>query len=355
LFRREKTKRIYIPHPFFFDPLGGVDEKGNVIQLADDRMENLRSWLHDCTRFHGIELETASEDASFRRYFRFRWEGKSYVVMDAPPDKEPCEPFVRIGDWMRKAGVRVPEIFEQKVEDGFLVLSDFGDLHYQEALEGTERDRLYDLAIDEILRFQNRLATASLELPVFDTAWQEKELEIFREWCLPDLTAEEYLSRTRELIHAVDQIPKTFMHRDFHCRNLLLTEEGTPGVIDFQGAMRGPITYDLVSLLRDCYLDNDPNWIDQKVSVYRTSLIRQGDLEEEVKESEFLRWFDLAGLQRHLKCIGIFHRLKLRDGKPAYLQDVPRIFAYVETVLNRNPELGELRTLMEEARILSPL
>ena len=110
-------------------------------------MENLRSWLHDCTRFHGIELETASEDASFRRYFRFRWEGKSYVVMDAPPDKEPCEPFVRIGDWMRKAGVRVPEIFEQKVEDGFLVLSDFGDLHYQEALEGTERDRLYDLAI----------------------------------------------------------------------------------------------------------------------------------------------------------------------------------------------------------------
>ena len=118
----------------------------------------------------------------------FIGKGKSYVVMDAPPDKEPCEPFVRIGDWMRKAGVRVPEIFEQKVEDGFLVLSDFGDLHYQEALEGTDRNRLYDLAIDEILRFQNRLATVSFELPVFDTAWQEKELDIFREWCLPDLT-----------------------------------------------------------------------------------------------------------------------------------------------------------------------
>ena len=179
-------------------------------------------------------------------------------------------------------------------------------------------------------------------------------MDIFREWCLPDLSQEEYISRTRGLIEAVDQIPKTFMHRDFHCRNLLLTEESKPGVIDFQGAMCGPITYDLVSLLRDCYVDNDPQWIDQKVSDYRMSLVRHGSLKDEVKEAEFLRWFDLAGLQRHLKCIGIFHRLKLRDGKPAYLRDVPRISAYVETVLGRNPKLSELRTLMSDARILSP-
>ncbi len=331
-----------------------VDENRRVIQVADDRMDNLCKWLHGSTRFQGIELETASEDASFRRYFRFHWQGKSYVVMDAPPDKEPCEPFLRIGNWMREAGVRVPEVFESKVEDGFLVLSDFGDLHYQEALEGTDRNHLYDLAVEEILRFQDRLATVSFELPVFDSAWQEKELDIFREWCLPDLSQEEYISRTSGLIEAVDQIPKTFMHRDFHCRNLLLTDEGKPGVIDFQGAMRGPITYDLVSLLRDCYVDNAPQWIDQKVRDYRESLIRQGSLKEEVKEAEFLRWFDLAGLQRHLKCIGIFHRLKLRDGKPAYLKDVPRISAYVETVLGRNPELSELRALMSDARILSP-
>ena len=325
-----------------------------MIQVADDRMDNLCKWLHDSTRFQGIKLETASEDASFRRYFRFHWEGKSYVVMDAPPHKEPCEPFLRIGKWMRAAGVRVPDVYESKVEEGFLVLSDFGDLHFQEALEGTDGNHLYDLAIEEILRFQDRLATVSFELPVFDSVWQEKELDIFREWCLPELSPEEYLSRMRGLIEAVDQIPKTFMHRDFHCRNILLTDKGKPGVIDFQGAMRGPITYDLVSLLRDCYVDNAPQWIDQKVRDYMESLIRQGSLKEKVNEAEFFRWFDLAGLQRHLKCIGIFHRLNLRDDKPSYLKDVPRISAYIETVLGRNPELSELRSLMADARILSP-
>lgn len=323
-----------------------------MIEVVDERKKSLVDWLQTSTSYADAKLNVASSDASFRRYFRMERQGSSFIVMDAPPDKEPCEPFVRIGRWMLEAGIRVPKIFEQNLEQGFLILSDFGDLHYQEAIESEKREVLYDLAIDEILKFQVCLGSVASKLPVFNQVWQEKELEIFREWCLPGMSTGEFQALTRVIVETIDQIPQAFMHRDFHCRNLLVAEDGRPAVIDFQGAMLGPVTYDLVSLLRDCYVENPNQWIEEKVNRHLESLNKEKILEDEMEPEKFLRWFDYTGLQRHLKCIGIFHRLKTRDGKSTYLKDIPRVLAYVEAVLDRQPELFQVRKLIQQASIL---
>ena len=220
-----------------------------VMEVVDDaRGRAVRSWLDELPDFQGGELAIASTDASFRRYFRLTCNGQTFVVMDAPPDKEPCEPFVRIAELLLRAGVRVPEIFAQDLEHGFLVITDFGDLHYQEALEGPERDALYDRAMEEILKLQTGLQEEAKSLPDYDEAWVRMELEIFREWCHPDYSENQYHADVTPLVETFLGQPRVFVHRDFHCRNLLVLPDGQPGVIDFQGALRGPITYDPVSV-----------------------------------------------------------------------------------------------------------
>ena len=194
------------------------------------------------TSFKDGELSIASADASFRRYFRLKHQEQSYIVMDAPPDLEASLPFVQIGEWMKKSGINVPEIFAKDLELGFMVLSDFGDFHFQDALVSEDKDDLYNLAINEIVKLQSALSKPEKNLPSFDTSWQTKELEIFREWCLPDTSKSDYQRITESLTHSIDQIPKAFMHRDFHCRNLLLCTDRKLGVIDFQGAMYGPVS-----------------------------------------------------------------------------------------------------------------
>ena len=324
-----------------------------MISVVDKRKALLADWLQEKTPFQDGTLTIASADASFRRYFRLNHQRRSYIVMDAPPDLEPSLPFVEIGQWMNESGIRVPEIFAQDLELGFLVLSDFGDHHYQDALVGDNRQPLYQLAIDEIVKFQTSLKDSEQKLPLFDQAWQKKELDIFREWCLPGLSESEYLDYTQPLLDQVDQIPKVFMHRDFHCRNLLLCPNEQVGIIDFQGAMHGPITYDLVSLLRDCYVDNDEIWIKETTLNFQNSLLDSGLELARVQPEEFIRWLDFAGLQRHLKCVGIFHRLKIRDHKPSYMQDIPRVLQYINTVLDRNPQLKDLKELVNRAEILT--
>jgi N-acetylmuramate 1-kinase len=271
--------------------------------------------------------------------------------MDAPPDLEPCEPFVRIAEQMQEAGINVPKIIAQDLKKGFLILSDFGDVHYLDVLDGPDREELYDLAISEILKFQSSLSNFAETLPSFDRDWQLKELDIFREWCLPGIEQATYAQVATPLIETIDAIPKSFMHRDFHSRNLLVPKPGKIGVIDFQGAMHGPVTYDLASLLKDCYVENEEDWIAEEVSSFQQALEHDNSSMEEISDEEFLRWFDLTGLQRHLKCIGIFHRLKLRDGKDGYLKDVPLVQKYVETVLDRYPELSGIQELYEQADI----
>ena len=324
-----------------------------MISVADERSALLASWLDIDTPFSGSSLTVASADASFRRYFRIHFEGKNYIVMDAPPELEDSKPFVQICEWMKNSGQQVPEIFAKDLEKGFMVLSDFGDFHFQDALEKDNRDTLYSLAIAQIANMQKSLIQSEENLPTFDVNWQWKELDIFREWCLPDVSEESYREAALPLVNAVDDIPKMFMHRDFHCRNLLVRDDGSLGIIDFQGAMHGPLTYDLVSLLRDCYVDNDPDWIDQQVLAFHQTSKASNLALADVTENQFLRWFDLAGLQRHLKCVGIFHRLKIRDHKPEYLKDVPRVLGYINHVLDRNPDLENLRKLVNQATILN--
>ena len=324
-----------------------------VMEGEDSRANAVRSWLDGLSDFRDGELAVASADASFRRYFRLTRNGDTFVVMDAPPDKEPCEPFVRIAGLLRQAGVRVPQILAQDLDQGFLVLTDFGDLHYQEALGGPGRDNLYDLALAEILKLQTGLLEEAEDLPAYDEAWTRMELEIFREWCHPNLPEAEYGEVVDPLVRAFLEQPQVFVHRDFHCRNLLVLPDGQPGVIDFQGALRGPVTYDPVSLLRDCYVNNDENWVRAKALTHKNGLVAAGLLPPSLPEEDFLRWFDYVGLQRHLKCIGIFHRLKLRDGKGGYLDDVPRVLGYVQQVLSRWPELDKLRSVVSTANLLA--
>ena len=323
-----------------------------MISVGDDRRNLLVDWLQTETSFKDGELSIASADASFRRYFRLNHLDKSYIVMDAPPELEASLPFVQIGQWMKKSGINVPEIHQHDLELGFMILSDFGNFHFQDALVTRDRESLYKLATDEIIQFQSSLPDSKKRLPVFTPEWQVKELEIFREWCLPGITQKEYQEITSPLVNAVNRVPKSFMHRDFHCRNLLLCTAQKLGVIDFQGAMHGPVTYDLVSLLRDCYVDNKEEWIDHSVLAFQQSLIEQGIGHARVTFDEFIRWFDLTGLQRHLKCVGIFHRLKIRDLKPSYMKDVPRVLAYIKHALKRQSDLGEMKNLIEQATIL---
>jgi aminoglycoside/choline kinase family phosphotransferase len=323
-----------------------------VISVVDNRRALLADWLQTETSFKDGELSIASADASFRRYFRLKHQGHSYIVMDAPPDLEASLTFVQIGEWMKKSGIHVPEIFAKDLELGFMVLSDFGDFHFQDALASEEKDDLYNLAINEIVKLQSALSKPEEKLPAFDSSWQTKELEIFREWCLPDTSKSDYQRITESLTNSIDQIPKAFMHRDFHCRNLLFCTDRKLGVIDFQGAMFGPVTYDLVSLLRDCYVDNNMEWITRKVLQFQKSLQEAGLQYAQVEPDEFTRWFDFSGLQRHLKCVGIFHRLKIRDQKPDYMKDVPRVLEYIHQVLDRHPELEELKNMVQQATIL---
>lgn len=323
-----------------------------MISVADERSALLAKWLELDTPFKGGSLSIASADASFRRYFRLLHQEKSYIVMDAPPDQEDSLPFVEIGEWMKKSGISVPIIHAKDLNQGFMVLSDFGDFHFQDALvKSTDHNTLYQLATDEIISMQSSLTGAVHKLPTFDISWQWKELEIFREWCLPEIPEKEYQEHIEILTHSIDQIPKAFMHRDFHCRNILVRSKNELGIIDFQGAMYGPITYDLVSLLRDCYVDNDENWIMPTILSFQQNLIASGCNSCQVDKTDFTRWFDLVGLQRHLKCVGIFHRLNKRDHKPEYMKDVPRVLRYITTVLDRNPELNEIKKLVKHATI----
>ena len=323
-----------------------------MVSVVDERCALLANWLEEHTPFKGCSLKIASADASFRRYFRINFDSQNYIVMDAPPELEDSKPFVQIGEWMKSSDLQVPEIFAKDLGHGFMVLSDFGDFHFQDALETHNRELLYDLAIEQIVEMQKSLPLSEEKLPTFDVPWQWKELDIFHEWCLPNVSVDSYRAIAQTLVNAVDEIPKTFMHRDFHCRNLLLREDGDLGIIDFQGAMHGPATYDLVSLLRDCYVDNDPDWIDQKVLEFYQKSKASNLAFVEVDQDQFLRWFDLAGLQRHLKCVGIFHRLKIRDQKPEYLKDVPRVLGYIHQVLDRHADLENLRNLVNQATIL---
>lgn len=316
----------------------------------DIRLQAINQWLKDDLKIKNYSIEPASADASFRRYFRIKTNDQNWIIMDAPPDKEDCTPFIDITNRLLKIGVRSPEVNAYSAEKGFLMLSDLGNVMYLDKLNDDNADDLYKAAIDSLIKMQTQADTTNL--PKYDQKLLDQEMQLFPNWLLEKHLGisikTDWLDKTFDFLSqsALEQ-PRVFVHRDYHSRNLTWQPDQKPGILDFQDAVLGPLSYDLVSLLRDCYIqwpqDRVVTWVK-----YYCENIRKNGLLKDVSDAEFLRWFDLMGIQRHLKASGIFARLWLRDGKKGYLQDIPRTLNYITEVSGRYPELKELELKLRE-------
>ena len=329
---------------------------------ASLRADSLRRFAESSLSATNLEIEPASADASFRSYWRVSGPAGTQVVMDAPPEKENIEPWLDVGARLRGAGLHAPDVLAVDRTQGFILMEDLGTRTYLPELSEDTVDVLYADAFDALLRMQTRIDPKGL--PVFDESFVTMELELMPEWFLrrhlghavecDEWDVIELAFRT--LITAVRAQPQAFMHRDYHSRNLLVVDGATPdgmltspGIIDFQGAMTGPIAYDLASLLRDCYIAWDAERVDGWVESYRLRLQHAHLVDTHTDAARFRRWFDLAGLQRHIKVLGIFCRLWYRDGKAHYLADLPLTWRYVITVARRYKEIEPLAELLERA------
>jgi aminoglycoside/choline kinase family phosphotransferase len=296
------------------------------------RENALKEWVSTIVQHKDFTLTPLAGDASFRRYFRVQYNELTQIVMDAPPEKEDLSPFIHIAKILSNFEVIVPEIIAMNLQQGFLLLSDFGDVLLLNALHERNVDKYYCDAIKTILHIQN-CPIDDPRLPSFDKTFMLKEIDLCSEWFFNaylslNLKDEEILviqNTANWLATEVSNQPLSFIHRDYHSRNLMLIERQTLGVIDFQDAMRGPVTYDLVSLLKDCYI----SWPREKVLEWVSYFHKHSRHAGGYSLAEFIRAFDLCGLQRHLKVLGIFCRLYLRDGKAGYLLNIPLTLNYV--------------------------
>jgi aminoglycoside/choline kinase family phosphotransferase len=321
----------------------------DVSDASDSRLADLTQWVVDELGFAGGLIATASVDASFRRYFRVTRDADTYIVMDAPPDKEDMGPFVRVAKILAGADLNVPLVLARDLERGFLLLSDLGSRLYLDELpkEGAA-DRLYADALKSLRTMQTADAAVSRDLPRYDRTLLMREMELMPEWFLRrhlrltmDARERALLDRLFEtLVRSAASQPATFVHRDYHSRNLLLSAENNPGILDFQDAVWGPVTYDLASLLKDCYIAWPPPRVRAWALDYRLQLLDHG-FALPASADEFLRWFDLMGLQRHIKVLGIFSRLYYRDGKPQYLNDLPRVLQYARDTAAAHAETAQ--------------
>ncbi len=328
------------------------------------RLESLTLWLKKITDEETIKIAPASADASFRRYFRINTPvsmmndyGDSLIVMDAPPDKEDSEPFIAISRMLTDVGVNVPEVVEADLGQGFLLLTDLGSQPYLDALNDQTVNTLYADALDALLKMQRDVPVEGDTLPAYDLVLLQREMELFREWYLRRHLNLLLTVQQQEQLDSVFQLltesalaqPRVFVHRDYHSRNLMVTSENNPGILDFQDAVVGPVTYDLVSLLRDCYIEWPREQVEQWALTYLHRAADAGvfELTADHTDDVLLRWFDWMGVQRHLKASGIFARLCLRDGKVGYLDDIPRTLSYVSDVCARYEELTPLHALLE--------
>ncbi len=318
-----------------------------------ERQSQLENWLRTDCGLSDFTLKPASEDASFRRYFRvFLADGCTRIVMDAPPEKENCRSFVDVARRLQQAGVHAPEIYAENVQQGFLLLEDLGKRSYLDVLDDENVERLYGDALAALMTMQACIDPAGL--PDYDRDLLLTEMSLFPQWLLQRhlaLDLSEYEQSMLDdtfaaLADAALEQPRVFVHRDYHSRNLMADIEHPPGVIDFQDALRGPVTYDLVSLLRDCYIDWPSTRVNEWAWGYFQLCVQSGVLQDQ-HENRFLYWFDLMGAQRHLKAAGIFARLNHRDGKPGYLADIPRTLTYIVELGDRREELGRLAKFIE--------
>ena len=324
--------------------------------MVDDRRDALERWLRDQMPGRAFSLVPASEDASFRRYFRVRIDdARSYIAMDAPPEREPSAPFVRVAALLRAAGVNAPEVHAEDLAQGFLLLTDLGAQTYLDAFAGAGRERadpLFRDAIEALLRWQ--CASRPDVLPPYDGALLRREMMLFPEWYVGrhlgvTLSADQAAALERVfalLIASAAAQPRVYVHRDYMPRNLMLSDPN-PGVLDFQDAVHGPISYDIVSLLRDAFI----SWDDEQVldwCIHYWERARAADLPVDADFADFFRAFEWMGLQRHLKVLGIFARLTYRDGKKPYLADTPRFLGYARAVAGRYAPLAPLLRLLDQ-------
>lgn len=299
------------------------------------------------TPYKDFQLTIASADASFRKYYRLRRGGESFLLMDASLEKHSLKPFLDVASRLLDAGVKAPKIFERDLEMGYLVLEDFGSTHYLDLLNEQNFKSLYANAIDEILVMQDANAAG---LPLYDKAFLLFEMGLMQEWYLEKLLQKSLTKAESQLINetldaiadvVLSQPQGLFVHRDFHSRNIMQTQSGSIGVIDFQDAMSGALTYDLVSLLKDCYIAFERSEIEKLALSFRD---KKG---LDVSDAEFLKWFDFMGLQRHIKVLGVFARLSLRDGKDGYLKEIPLVLRYTLEAASRYPQTQPFAKLLE--------
>jgi aminoglycoside/choline kinase family phosphotransferase len=320
---------------------------------ADSRRATLEQWLSRQLAGERFSLAPASADASFRRYFRATLaDGRSYVAMDAPPEKEDCRPFVHVSALLERAGVHAPRIHAQDLAQGFLLLSDLGTRTYLEVLDGGNAPALFADARAALIRWQ--LATQPGELPPYDEALLRREMQLFPDWYVGRHLRRELTASQRDSLQGIFRLlvesalaqPRVYVHRDYMPRNLMLSQPN-PGVLDFQDAVLGPITYDAVSLLRDAFVSWDEEQVlDWTVRYWEEA--RRAGLPVDADFGEFWRAFEWMGLQRHLKVLGIFARINYRDGKPKYLEDTPRFIRYAREAAARYAALAPLARLLDE-------
>ena len=323
--------------------------------MSSTREQELTAWLSD-KGYDISSLSVLSADASFRQYYRVNKNDIAYAVMDCPPEDESLDSFLKITEKLQDAKLNVPEIFDCDSNKGFLVITDLGNDLYSKKLNDETVYCLYTDALEAIVKMQTKVDCTGLK--DFDNFYEE-ENNLYLDWFLKkhlnielDSAASEQINTEfKKINNILKSIPKTFVHRDFHSRNLLITDLNNPGIIDYQDAVIGPVTYDLVSLLKDCYV----TWNDGLVEDMLESFFNRMKSNTINNISDFRYWFEITGLQRHIKAIGIFSRLNYRDGKSGYLHDIPRTYAYMDKVLNKYKELSTLNEIFSNLEIGSKI
>jgi aminoglycoside/choline kinase family phosphotransferase len=329
-------------------------------QNLGNRDQEIREWLQSVVGA-GHRTEPASSDASFRRYLRVYGPDPACILMDAPPERESCLPFVQVQSLLRAAGVNVPEIIEADLDRGLILLSDLGPRCYFDVLDETNCDALYADALKTLHLMQSGVAPGAV--PDFDRRELLRELNLFPNWFIGrhlGIEASGELQGIMEacfeaLIERCLEQPQVFVHRDYHSRNLMHVAIANPGVLDFQDAVRGPVTYDLVSLFRDVYIRWPGSRVEKWVHDYYTRARSDLDGLDAVSGDSFVRWFDLTGVQRHIKVAGIFCRLWYRDAKPGYLNEIPLTLSYLMDIGRRYPETRRLAETLSSLDVMSRL
>jgi len=321
---------------------------------VNQRLKELDQWLQQATDQPFKDIRPASSDASFRRYFRVTGvnDNTNFIVMDAPPDKEDCTPFIHVTHLLHSVSVNAPDILAYDKENGFLLLSDLGDQQYLDHLTADSADQLYADAISSLVAMQK----IENNLPEYNDQRLREEMQLFETWYLNkhldiqlDDNQKSILNTTFDVLvnNALEQ-PKRFVHRDYHSRNLMKVGNNNPGIIDYQDAVTGPVTYDLVSLFKDCYI----KWPRNKIETWLDNYLVLSKLV--VDQQQFLRWFDLMGVQRHLKVLGIFSRLNYRDGKTQFMNDLPMTLGYIVETCQHYAELDEFHQLLQQLVLHHP-